>query len=58
MIDEIMIVRSGVEGSYGPQAKNGVVLISASQKEKKVVDEDGNTVSKKEYKKSQKDKKK
>ena len=49
MIDEIMIVRSGVEGSYGPRAKNGVVLISASQKEKKVVDEEGNTVSKKEY---------
>ncbi len=37
-----------------PRAKNGVVLISASQKEKKVVDEDGNTVSKKEYKKQQK----
>ena len=54
MIDEIMIVRSGVEGSYGPRAKNGVVLISASQKEKRVVDEDGNTVSKKEYKKQQK----
>ena len=54
MIDEIMIVRSGVEGSYGPRAKNGVVLISASQKEKKVVDEDGNTVSEKEYKKQQK----
>ena len=58
MIDEIMIVRSGVEGSYGPRAKNGVVLISASQKEKKVVDEDGNTVSEKEYKKQQKSKKK
>ena len=58
MIDEIMIVRSGVEGSYGPRAKNGVVLISASQKEKKVVDEKGNTVSEKEYKKAQKDKKK
>ena len=53
MIDEIMIVRSGVEGSYGPRAKNGVVLISASQKEKKVVDEKGNTVSEKEYKKQQ-----
>ena len=58
MIDEIMIVRSGVEGSYGPRAKNGVVLISASQKEKRVVDEKGNTVSEKEYKKAQKDKKK
>ena len=58
MIDEIMIVRSGVEGSYGPRAKNGVVLISASQKEKKVVDEEGNTVSEKEYKKQQKSKKK
>ena len=56
MIDEIMIVRSGVEGSYGPRAKNGVVLISASQKEKKVVDEKGNTVSEKEYKKSQRKK--
>ena len=53
MIDEIMIVRSGVEGSYGPRAKNGVVLISASQKEKRVVDEEGNTVSEKEYKKQQ-----
>ncbi|MBQ5814777.1 MAG: hypothetical protein IIW30_02235, partial [Flavobacteriales bacterium] len=58
MIDEIMIVRSGVEGSYGPRAKNGVVLISASQKEKKVVDEKGNTVSEKEYKKQQRNKKK
>ena len=58
MIDEIMIVRSGVEGSYGPRAKNGVVLISASQKEKKVVDEDGNTVTEKEYKQQQKSKKK
>ncbi|MBQ1969124.1 MAG: hypothetical protein II371_06010, partial [Flavobacteriales bacterium] len=58
MIDEIMIVRSGVEGSYGPRAKNGVVLISASQKEKKVIDEKGNTVSEKEYKKQQKNKKK
>ena len=58
MIDEIMIVRSGVEGSYGPRAKNGVVLISASQKEKKVVDEEGNTVTEKEYKQQQKSKKK
>ena len=58
MIDEIMIVRSGVEGSYGPRAKNGVVLISASQKEKKVVDEKGNTLSEKEYKQQQKNKKK
>ncbi|MBQ1969026.1 MAG: carboxypeptidase regulatory-like domain-containing protein [Flavobacteriales bacterium] len=58
MIDEIMIVRSGVEGSYGPRAKNGVVLISASQKEKKMVDEKGNTVSEKEYKKQQRNKKK
>ena len=58
MIDEIMIVRSGVEGSYGPRAKNGVVLISASQKEKRVVDEKGNTVSEKEYKKQQKKNKK
>ena len=54
MIDEIMIVRSGVEGSYGPRAKNGVVLISASRKDKQMLDEDGNTVSKKEYKKQQK----
>ena len=57
MIDEIMIVRSGVEGSYGPRAKNGVVLISASRKDKQVVDEKGNTVSEKEYKKSQRAKK-
>ena len=54
MIDEIMIVRSGVEGSYGPRAKNGVVLISASRKDKQILDEDGNTVSEKEYKKQQK----
>ena len=46
MIDEIMIVRSGVEGSYGPRAKNGVVLISASQKEKRVIDEKGNNYNK------------
>ena len=57
MIDEIMIVRSGVEGSYGPRAKNGVVLISASRKDKQILDEDGNTVSKKEYKKQEKNKK-
>ena len=58
MIDEIMIVRSGVEGSYGPRAKNGVVLITASRKDKQILDEDGNTVSEKEYKKQQKSKKK
>ena len=57
MIDEIMIVRSGVEGSYGPRAKNGVVLISASRKDKQVIDEEGNTVSEKEYKKAQRKKK-
>ncbi len=54
MIDDIIILNDDYTASYGPRAKNGVVLISASQKEKRVVDEDGNTVSKKEYKKQQK----
>ena len=57
MIDDIIILNDDYTASYGPRAKNGVVLISASQKEKKVVDEEGNTVSEKEYKKSQKTKK-
>ena len=57
MIDDIIILNDDYTASYGPRAKNGVVLISASQKEKKVVDEKGNTVSEKELKKNQKDKK-
>ena len=58
MIDDIIILNDDYTASYGPRAKNGVVLISASQKEKKVVDEEGNTVSKKEYKQQQKNNKK
>ncbi|MBQ1968121.1 MAG: hypothetical protein II371_00820, partial [Flavobacteriales bacterium] len=58
MIDDIIILNDDYTASYGPRAKNGVVLISASQKEKKVVDEEGNTVSEKEYKQQQKSKKK
>ena len=54
MIDDIIILNDDYTASYGPRAKNGVVLISASQKEKKVVDEEGNTVTEKEYKKQQK----
>ena len=57
MIDDIIILNDDYTASYGPRAKNGVVLISASQKEKKVVDEKGNTVSEKEHKKAQKAKK-
>ena len=57
MIDDIIILNDDYTASYGPRAKNGVVLISASQKEKRVVDEEGNTVTKKEHKKSQKTKK-
>ena len=57
MIDDIIILNDDYTASYGEKAKNGVVLISASQKEKKVVDEEGNTVSEKEHKKSQKAKK-
>ena len=57
MIDDIIILNDDYTASYGPRAKNGVVLISASQKEKKVLDEKGNTVTEKEYKKSQKAKK-
>jgi hypothetical protein len=49
MIDDIIILNDDYTASYGPRAKNGVVLISASQKEKRVVDEKGNTVSEKEY---------
>ena len=56
MIDDIIILNDDYTASYGPRAKNGVVLISASQKEKRVVDKEGNTVTKKEYKKSQKKK--
>jgi hypothetical protein len=56
MIDDIIILNDDYTASYGPRAKNGVVLISASQKEKKVVDEEGNTVTEKEYKKQQKKK--
>ena len=58
MIDDIIILNDDYTASYGEKAKHGVVLISASQKEKKVVDEEGNTVSEKEYKKQQKNKKK
>jgi hypothetical protein len=58
MIDDIIILNDDYTASYGPRAKNGVVLISASQKEKKVLDEEGNTVSEKEYKKQQKKNKK
>ncbi|MBR4402002.1 MAG: carboxypeptidase regulatory-like domain-containing protein [Flavobacteriales bacterium] len=58
MIDDIIILNDDYTASYGPRAKNGVVLISASQKEKRVVDEKGNTVSEKEYKKQQKKNKK
>ena len=54
MIDDIIILNDDYTASYGEKAKLGVVLISASQKEKKVVDEEGNTVSEKEYKKQQK----
>ncbi len=54
MIDDIIILNDDYTASYGEKAKHGVVLISASQKEKKVVDEEGNTVSEKEYKKQQK----
>ncbi|MBQ1969405.1 MAG: hypothetical protein II371_07445 [Flavobacteriales bacterium] len=56
MIDDIIILNDDYTASYGEKAKNGVVLISASQKEKKVVDEEGNTVTEKEYKKQQKKK--
>ena len=56
MIDDIIILNDDYTASYGEKAKHGVVLISASQKEKKVVDEEGNTVSEKEYKKQQKSK--
>ena len=56
MIDDIIILNDDYTASYGPRAKNGVVLISASQKEKKVLDEEGNTVTEKEHKKSQKKK--
>ena len=31
-IDDMMIVRSGVEKTYGEKARNGVVLINASRK--------------------------
>ncbi|MBQ1276664.1 MAG: hypothetical protein IIY15_05630, partial [Flavobacteriales bacterium] len=48
MIDDIIILNDDYTASYGEKAKNGVVLISASQKEKKVVDEEGNTVTEKE----------
>ncbi|MBR4402712.1 MAG: hypothetical protein IKT29_04200 [Flavobacteriales bacterium] len=58
MIDDIIILNDDYTASYGPRAKNGVVLISASQKEKRVVDEEGNTVTEKEYKQQQKNKKK
>ncbi len=58
MIDDIIILNDDYTASYGEKAKHGVVLISASQKEKKVVDEEGNTVSEKEYKKQHKSKKK
>ena len=58
MIDDIIILNDDYTASYGEKAKHGVVLISASQKEKKVVDEEGNTVSEKEYKKQEKNKKK
>ena len=58
MIDDIIILNDDYTASYGEKAKHGVVLISASQKEKKVVDEEGNTVSEKEYKQQQKSKKK
>ncbi len=58
MIDDIIILNDDYTASYGEKAKNGVVLISASQKEKKVVDEEGNTVTEKEYKQQQKSKKK
>ena len=58
MIDDIIILNDDYTASYGEKAKHGVVLISASQKEKKVVDEEGNTVSEKEYKQQQKNKKK
>ena len=54
MIDDIIILNDDYTASYGEKAKHGVVLISASHKEKKVVDEEGNTVSEKEYKKQQK----
>ena len=54
MIDDIIILNDDYTASYGEKAKHGVVLISASQKEKKVVDEEGNTMSEKEYKKQQK----
>ena len=57
MIDDIIILNDDYTASYGPRAKNGVVLISASQKEKKVIDEKGDTVTEKEHKKSQKAKK-
>ena len=57
MIDDIIILNDDYTASYGPRAKNGVVLISASQKEKRVVDENGNTVTEKEYKQQQKNKK-
>ena len=58
MIDDIIILNDDYTASYGEKAKHGVVLISASQKEKKMVDEEGNTVTEKEYKQQQKSKKK
>ncbi|MBO4960667.1 MAG: hypothetical protein J6C80_00335 [Flavobacteriales bacterium] len=58
MIDDIIILNDDYTASYGEKAKHGVVLISASQKEKRVVDEEGNTVTEKEYKQQQKNKKK
>ena len=58
MIDDIIIVRTGAVPAYGTKAENGVVLISATKKEKMVVDENNNTVTAKEAKKAQKKAKK
>ncbi|MDD4819630.1 MAG: hypothetical protein PHD21_02205 [Flavobacteriales bacterium] len=51
MIDDIIIIRTGGVPAYGEKAKNGVILIYATQKEKKAVNEQGETVFGKEAKK-------
>ncbi|MDD4819503.1 MAG: hypothetical protein PHD21_01540 [Flavobacteriales bacterium] len=51
MIDDIIIILTGGVPAYGEKAKNGVVLISARKKERKAVNEQGETVFGKEAKK-------
>ena len=51
MIDEIIIIRTGAVPVYGDKAQNGVVLITATKKERTMIDEHGETVK---YKKTTK----